>query len=227
MAIIGNSYLYHMRKDLVENIEPGVGQHMGENALALLLHLSGHASPLPQLTDGYSKPEMVYFSHVIPYFFIYTFSTAKIIYAVFLIVTVALIRFRNPFPAKTLVLSVLATILAFVGALAGANAVALVMTHVLDKSMSWFKDELSTIVLYGPAAILGTVLTFCGILHLLIDWYRHPHLTATVSSVTRGCCVFFRLVRPSDSCIRSATFGFGFRFSVLHHGPSLGCCLCS
>ncbi|KAK0459622.1 uncharacterized protein EV420DRAFT_1620165 [Desarmillaria tabescens] len=160
MAIIGNSYLYHMRKDLVENIEPGVGQHMGENALALLLHLSGHASPLPQLTDGYSKPEMVYFSHVIPYFFIYSFSTAKIIYAVFLIVTVALIHFRSPFPAKTFVLSVLATLFAFVGALAGANAVALVMTHVLGKSMSWFKDELSTIVLYGPAAILGAVLTF-------------------------------------------------------------------
>ena len=26
MAVVGNSYLYHMRKDLVENIEPGVAQ---------------------------------------------------------------------------------------------------------------------------------------------------------------------------------------------------------
>jgi hypothetical protein len=26
MAIVSNSYLYHMRKDLVENIEPGVAQ---------------------------------------------------------------------------------------------------------------------------------------------------------------------------------------------------------
>ena len=26
MAIVSNSYLYHMRKDLVENVEPGVAQ---------------------------------------------------------------------------------------------------------------------------------------------------------------------------------------------------------
>ncbi|KAF8991054.1 hypothetical protein BDQ17DRAFT_1401943 [Cyathus striatus] len=57
MAIVGNSYLYHMRKDLVEHIEAGVAQNMGENALALLLHLSAPGSPLPSLTEGYTRPQ--------------------------------------------------------------------------------------------------------------------------------------------------------------------------
>ncbi|KAG6808689.1 putative endoplasmic reticulum metallopeptidase 1, partial [Arthromyces matolae] len=40
IAIVGNSYLYHMRKDLVENIQAGVAQNMAENVLALLHYLS-------------------------------------------------------------------------------------------------------------------------------------------------------------------------------------------
>ncbi len=41
MAVVGNSYLYHMRKDLVENIEPGVAQvrtrHIGVTSIVLTL----------------------------------------------------------------------------------------------------------------------------------------------------------------------------------------------
>lgn len=35
MAIVSNSYLYHMRKDLVENVEPGVAQVRLRSSLAL------------------------------------------------------------------------------------------------------------------------------------------------------------------------------------------------
>ena len=35
MAVVGNSYLYHMRKDLVENIEPGVAQVCTSSLIAL------------------------------------------------------------------------------------------------------------------------------------------------------------------------------------------------
>ncbi|KAF8748104.1 peptidase M28 family [Rhizoctonia solani] len=39
MAIVGNSYLYHTRRDTVENIEPGVAQHMAENTRTLDLFI--------------------------------------------------------------------------------------------------------------------------------------------------------------------------------------------
>ena len=42
-----------------------------------------------------------------------------------------------------------------VGAIAGANLVALVMVNVLGKGMSWFSSEMSTLGLYGPAALAG------------------------------------------------------------------------
>ena len=63
MAVVGNSYLYHMRKDLVENIQPGVATNMGLNVLALLRHLTSPASPLASLAEsGYTKPSTVFFS---------------------------------------------------------------------------------------------------------------------------------------------------------------------
>lgn len=49
----------------------------------------------------------------------------------------------------------LAVILAFFGSLIGSNTVALLMKFVLGKPMSWFRSEYSTVVLYGPPAVLG------------------------------------------------------------------------
>lgn len=37
----------------------------------------------------------------------------------------------------------------------GANFVALIMTKILDKSLSWFSGETLPIVLYGPPSIAG------------------------------------------------------------------------
>jgi hypothetical protein len=42
-----------------------------------------------------------------------------------------------------------------VGAVVGANLVALIIMKVLGKGMSWFSSELSTLGLYGPAALTG------------------------------------------------------------------------
>ncbi|EAU90683.2 hypothetical protein CC1G_03952 [Coprinopsis cinerea okayama7 len=82
MAIVGNSYLYHMRKDLVENISPGVAQHMGENTLALIKYLtSSDSSPLAKLANGYSKPHTVYLGYLGRIFIKYSFTVAKILYA--------------------------------------------------------------------------------------------------------------------------------------------------
>ncbi|THH28363.1 hypothetical protein EUX98_g5818 [Antrodiella citrinella] len=164
MAVIGNSYLYHTRLDLVENIEAGVAQHMAENALALLQYLSSSESPIPTLTAGYTRPTTVFF-YAYHYFFIYSFATAKIMYSLLLVASVVLVRATWVQPAPALrkaggvvsqnLRGLSAHLLGFVGALVGANVVAFLMTGVLNKSMSWFSVELSCVLLYGPAAVTG------------------------------------------------------------------------
>ncbi|KAH9951135.1 hypothetical protein B0H21DRAFT_719728 [Amylocystis lapponica] len=166
IAVVGNSYLYHMRKDLVENIQPGVAQHMGENVLALLLHLSSSESPLPTLTAGYTRPATVFFQWM-NNFFIYSFRTASAIYLAVLCFSLALVRLLYVDPAPALkngpgiigehFKGAVALTSGFVGSLVGANIVAVIMNRVLGKGMSWFSHELSCIALYGPAALAGSL----------------------------------------------------------------------
>ncbi|ESK96806.1 endoplasmic reticulum metallopeptidase 1 [Moniliophthora roreri MCA 2997] len=169
MAVVGNSYLYHMRKDLVENIQPGVAQNMAENTLALLQYLSSSDSPLVSLTEGYKKPTTVYLN-ILGYFFIYSFATAKVLYGLLLAASVVLLRsiFVSPTkkgsPQKQL--GTLEAIregfvssgLGLLGSFIAPNLVAVVMTRVLHKDMSWYANEYSTMLLYGPPAALGALL---------------------------------------------------------------------
>ncbi|KAI0676099.1 hypothetical protein C8Q78DRAFT_369024 [Trametes maxima] len=166
MAVVGNSYLYHMRKDLVENIESGVAQHMADNVLALLHHLTSDASPLSELAAGYTRPQTVFYEYF-GYFLVYSFSTAKLLYSVFFVVAlvVARVTYVNPTPALKKGMSFLgeqarglvAVVAAFLGAAVGANVVALLMNKVLGKSHSWFSSVFSCIALYGPAALSGAL----------------------------------------------------------------------
>jgi hypothetical protein len=139
-------------------------QHMGENALALLLHLSSPASPLPSLTSGYTPPTTVFFSNL-GYFVSYSYRTAKILYILLLVASIVLVRviYVEPAPAlrkgkgiwREQARGCVAVVSGAVGAIAGANLVALVMVNVLGKGMSWFSSEMSTLGLYGPAALAG------------------------------------------------------------------------
>ncbi|KAJ7923479.1 hypothetical protein B0H13DRAFT_1979948 [Mycena leptocephala] len=153
IAIVGNSYLYHMRKDLVENIEAGVAQNMGENTLALIRHLTAPGSPLPKLKAGFEhkRMHMVYFG-LLSHFFMYRFSTAKVAYGMLLASSLVLTRpvWQNQ---RRGALAVLGGIL---GSLLAPNVVAVVMHRVLGKGMSWFAGaHFSAIGLYGPATLLG------------------------------------------------------------------------
>lgn len=138
-------------QDVVENIQPGVAQHMAENSLALLRFLSADASPIPRLEHGFARPRTVFFSNL-GLFLVYSFTTAKIMYTTLLAASFYLVwttGVRRVWTAFGAVVS------AFVGALIGANGVAFVMSHVLYKAMSWFRAEYFPVFLYGPAAIVG------------------------------------------------------------------------
>ncbi|KAI9455042.1 hypothetical protein F5148DRAFT_409217 [Russula earlei] len=163
MAIIGNSYVYHTRQDVVENIQPGVAQRMAENTLAILRYLSSDVSPLPSLTTGYMRPTTVFFTEF-GRFVQYQFSTARLMYGTLfcLSLTMAWSVHRDrqlPFgsvdfwAAQRTGSRVL--LVAFGGALIGANGLAVIMHRVLVRNMSWFASEHSPLILYGPAALAG------------------------------------------------------------------------
>ncbi|KAJ4473162.1 hypothetical protein J3R30DRAFT_3296811 [Lentinula aciculospora] len=165
MAIVGNSYLYHMRKDVVENIQPGVAQNFAENTLALLFYLSSPPPTSPSiasLTAGYTKPSTVYFA-LFGKFWMYSFSTAKLMYVALLVDAVVLVtatsKSRRLGTLGALCKPTLAVLFAFVGSVLGSNVVALVMKYVLGKPLSWFRNEYSPMVLYGPAAALGALVS--------------------------------------------------------------------
>jgi Zn-dependent M28 family amino/carboxypeptidase len=177
MAIIGNSYIYHTRQDIVDNIQPGVAQGMAENVIAILRYLSSDASPLPSLTAGYTRPTTVFFSDF-GRFIQYQFSTALLMYGTLFSLSVSLAWFvhrervpgsrsgsRSPAGASasgfwmTQWNGVRALLFAFGGALICANGLAVIMHRVVGRNMSWFAVEHSALLLYGPAALTGMLIS--------------------------------------------------------------------
>ena len=139
---------------------------MADNTLALLQYLTSPQSPLPSLDTGYTKPTTVFFS-IFGWFFRYSFQTAKITYFIFFITSLGFVKLTYVDPAPALkkgrsmwqeqLRGFAAVIAAPVGALAGANTVAYIMTNVFGKGMSWFSSELSCLVLYLPPTLAGAL----------------------------------------------------------------------
>ncbi|EJU00467.1 hypothetical protein DACRYDRAFT_16916 [Dacryopinax primogenitus] len=155
MAIVGNSYLYHTRKDLVENIQPGAAQHMAENVLALLNYLTSARSPLPHLTE-YTAPATVYYSLLSSIFFSYSYDLALVmsVSLLFWALALALVTTRD----WTVVPRAWAGIVGgMAGALGAANLMAYFFASILCKPLSWFAREWLCILLYAPPALLGAV----------------------------------------------------------------------
>lgn len=200
MAVVGNSYLYHMRKDLVENIGPGVAQHMAENTLSLLTHLSTSPhSPIPSLLSaGYTKPSTTFFSHI-GMFIVYSFERARVMYAALVLGVVGLIAVTSIGPgrslsggkkgsgeksadggetkSKTLLKAAGTAVLSALGAVVSANAAAVIMDWGLGKGMSWFRNEYFGVVLYGPVAVFGSLLP----LAILPPTHERALLLATIA----------------------------------------------
>ncbi|KAI0262359.1 hypothetical protein BC834DRAFT_925273 [Gloeopeniophorella convolvens] len=167
IAVIGNSYMYHTRKDLVENIKPGVAQHMAENTLAILQYLSSEESPLSSLTTGYTRPTTVFFSWL-GHFVQYHFSTARLMYGTLFALSLTMVwATRHKRKTGKLTPSIWeeqwdgsrALLLSLGGALLGANGLAAIVHRVLGHNMSWFASEYSALLLYGPATIGGILIS--------------------------------------------------------------------
>jgi len=123
--------------------------------MALLRHLTSPASPLPHMRE-YAPPQTTYFSFLGRYLFMWKFATSARMYntffaiSLFFMVTASPIRRVGVYGA-----SLLGICGGLVGAVLSVNIVALVMTRVLGKAMSWFSVESSALILYGGPAIVG------------------------------------------------------------------------
>lgn len=132
---------------------------MAENVLALVKYLSSDRSPLPTLTEGYTRPSTVYFTHI-GVFITYSFATARTMYTALFFATLFLIHFGNKKLGalslwSTHAKGVAAVLTGLAGALVVPNVVAFVMANVVGRSMSWFAIEFSAILLYGVPTLLG------------------------------------------------------------------------
>lgn len=185
---------------------------MGENTLALLKYLSSKKSPIAGLTNGYTKPTTVFFAHVGPSFFKYSFTTAKIMYGLLFAFSLLLVRITFVDPAPALKRGhgfwheqrkgVVAVFAGMAGTMIAPNLIALIMREVLNKGMSWFKNELAPIGLYGPAALLGsfaiptsframTLKTDC--MHSQVAWFLN---TSSVKYMNSQCSPLCSLSKP-------------------------------
>jgi hypothetical protein len=168
---------------------------MAENTLALLQYLTSAESPLPSLDTGYTKPQTVFFSFF-GFFFRYSFQTAKVTYLVFFITSLAFVKltYVDPTPAlkkgRTMwqeqLRGIAAVVAGPIGALAGANTVAYIMTKVFNKGMSWFSVELSCLILYLPPALAGALAS-----QLLFGRVRE--ITVFTSILLLQCFITFSL----------------------------------
>ncbi|KAI0297822.1 hypothetical protein B0F90DRAFT_1811013 [Multifurca ochricompacta] len=132
MAVIGNSYIYHTRQDLVDNIQPGVAQ-------VVFFTLFGRF-----VQYQFSTARVMYGT-------LFSLSTA-----------LAWLTYRESVPGvqslgfwKAQWNGARALLVALGGALIGANGLAAVMHRVIGRDMSWFASEHSALFLYGPAAMGG------------------------------------------------------------------------
>ncbi|ETS62307.1 hypothetical protein PaG_03384 [Moesziomyces aphidis] len=198
MALVGNSYFYHTRKDIPKYLEPGATQHFGENTLAIIEHLclkNGSAELLRNIEPHQSRHTLpIYFSIAGRYFVMLQNKAFKSI----VMGLSAFINFQLSSTVRTeanigalnlTILSAVAAIVSMIGAALGANLVAVIMTRVLGKGMSWYSHEFFPMLLYGPPAIAG-VLVVQLLTAKLIKPHKRPYLERASLS---GLGIFFNL----------------------------------
>ena len=133
-AIVGHSYFYHTRKDIVEFVEKGSAQHFGDNVLAIVDHLLTNSSALA--SGAFSPPDMVYLSLFDTWFFSWSMKAADKAYLV-IAALVTISTFANVKWGKPMILTVVGAPLGFVAGLLGANALAGILT-LTGKRQLWF-----------------------------------------------------------------------------------------
>lgn len=147
----------HTTKDTVDRLQPGSLTNMGENLLALLRHLCSDSSP--PLTAIEPIRSTVYFSILGRIFISYPADKGTLFYATHLIVFVSyLLRFEKRSQWRSRMYALAGVPLSFLAAILSTNFVALLMT-LAKKTLSWYRYEFFSVVLFGPPAVFGMLTT--------------------------------------------------------------------
>ncbi|KAI8460332.1 hypothetical protein BY996DRAFT_4574820 [Phakopsora pachyrhizi] len=156
MAIMQNSYFYHTSLDISSNIEPGAIQHMGENTVALLKHLTSQDANLKDIKPA---AETVFFSALGGLVFVmYSKATALTVYTTLAVLAASLIvRNVNSGSYRVYFWGIVATLGSFFGSIVSANIVAFIIETCLEKPLSWYRNECFPILVFGPPAIFGAL----------------------------------------------------------------------
>ena len=198
MALVGNSYFYHTRKDVPAYLEPGATQHFGENTLAIIEHLclNNHSVDLLRGIQPHQSRHTlpIYFSIAGRYFVLISNKAFKSIVmglsAFINFQLSSIVRSEAGIGALNLtILSAVSAIFSILGAVLGANLVAVIMTKVLGKGMSWYSYEFFPIILYAPPAMAG-ILGVQLLTSKLVKPYQRPYLERSSLS---GLSIFFNL----------------------------------
>ncbi|KAL9939163.1 hypothetical protein V8E36_001976 [Tilletia maclaganii] len=161
MAIIASSYLYHTRKDIPANIEPGATQHFGENTLAIVDYLVTSPESKLSTNRAFTKSEApVYFSILGKlFFYFHNVTFRKIVHglvAILLVQTLYAVRAERHLDSLRATAFTTAGMYAnFVVAVFFSNIVALIMSKVLNAGMSWYRHEFFAFAIFGPPAVAG------------------------------------------------------------------------
>ncbi|GAA5972745.1 hypothetical protein JCM11641_003001 [Rhodosporidiobolus odoratus] len=168
-ALVQNSYTYHTMLDTADLIQPGAIQHMGLNTLALLNYFTSPLttlgnSPSPTPILPLSPPGATVFFSALGgrVFIVYSRKQATVLYGILAALVAVVVSDRVDWEdkkaRKAYLLGTLGVGLSSLGAVGGANVVAGLVSEVMGKGMSWFRNETYPILLFGPPALLGVVL---------------------------------------------------------------------
>ncbi|KAJ3283266.1 hypothetical protein HDU76_008496, partial [Blyttiomyces sp. JEL0837] len=179
-ALYQNSYVYHTMMDTYENIEHGVLQHMGDNTFALVDQLITHE----KIEDFTMSRDFIYFDLFGVWFLVYNWTTANLIY--FSTIAISILIMYSPTLSsssspsfiknqnananysnlddpirsfKAFFMSTMATFASFFAAVVLPLLLAVLLQFVLNRPMSYFRNEAYAMVLFGSVAILGVIAT--------------------------------------------------------------------
>ncbi|KAM0793486.1 hypothetical protein ACM66B_000927 [Microbotryomycetes sp. NB124-2] len=186
MAIVQNSYLYHTRLDLPEFIEPGATQHMGENVIALLEYLTSPETTLGNSLTAEKLPKsptssVVFFSGLGGRLFVVlTRDQATLVYGILAALAAVVVADRVDWSNKRVYLAMTLNVgTSLLASIIGANLAAFVTAIIMKKTMTWFRNEVFPILVFGPPAMLSVLLVQRRVSKRL----RTPRATPTLEAV--------------------------------------------
>ncbi|KAF9097373.1 hypothetical protein BGX23_009076 [Mortierella sp. AD031] len=204
MAVYKNSYLYHTHLDLDRNTEQGLPQHLGENTLALAVHVGDNVD----ITNLEQTSSVVFFDVLGQFFVSYSLDAAIRSHIAIGLLAVFAVAIGACRPTLRSVVSVP---LSLVAALLTPNLTAFVLQAV-GRPMIWFSHEWLPIVIFGP---LGAAAM------LAVQWLFHDKRASNGENelgTLSGVTVLYTLLMAAASMARIASSYFIALYALVSSG---------